>query len=427
VELVRSKVLVLVLAGGEGGRLGVLTEDRAKPAMPYAGVYRLIDFPLSNCHHSGLTDVWILQQYEPHSLSEHLSNGRPWDLDRTHGGLRVLHPYQGDEDSGWYKGNADAIQRNRNPIEEFEPELILVLSADHVYKLDYGAVITRHREHGAELTMVTTQVPREQASRFGNVRTDDGERVVDFAYKPEEPTSDVVTTEVFLYETSVLLDILAELAEEAGEDEGLQDFGDELVPRLVEQGGVFAYPLEGYWKDVGTIESYWKAHMDLLRPRPPIDLDDPSWPILTLSPQRPPAEIAATARVHGALVSSACSVRGEVVRSVLGPGVVIGEGAVVRDSVLMRDALVEGDASVDCAILDAEVTVRKGARVGAARAIAESASEQEIAVAAKCVEIPAGAEIRPGARLEASGRKGGWKGHGREQLEDAKDEARERI
>lgn len=401
-ELVRIKVLALVLAGGEGGRLGVLTEDRAKPAMPYAGAYRLIDFPLSNCHHSGISDVWILQQYEPHSLSEHLSNGRPWDLDRTHGGLRVLHPYQGDEKSGWYQGNADAIHRNRDPIEEFEPELILVLSADHVYKLDYGAVIARHREHDAELTMVTTRVPREQASRLGNVRTDDDARVVDFAYKPEEPTSDVVTTEVFLYEASVLLDALARLAGENNQNEGLQDFGDELVPHLVERGGVFAYPLEGYWKDVGTIESYWQAHMDLLRPRPPIDLDDPSWPILTFGPQRPPATIAATARVEGALVSAACSVRGEAIRSVLGPGVVIEEGAVVHDSVLMRDALVEAGASVDCAILDAEVTVGKGARVGAERAHAESASEEEIAVAAKCVAIPAGAEIRPGARLEAS-------------------------
>ena len=402
VELVGMKVLALVLAGGEGGRLDVLTGERAKPAMPYAGVYRLIDFPLSNCHHSGISDVWILQQYEPHSLEEHLSNGRPWDLDRTNGGLRILHPYQGDEKSGWYQGNADAIHRNRDPIEEFKPELILVLSADHVYKLDYRAVIAHHREQGGELTVVTTQLPREQASRFGNVKSDADGHVVDFAYKPEEPISDVVTTEVFLYDAPVLLDALAELAEEADQENGIEDFGHELLPRLVQRGGVFAYPLDGYWKDVGTIESYWQAHMDLLLPKAPIDLDDPSWPILTSSPQRPPAEIRAMARVENALICPACSLRGEIVRSVLGPGVTVEEGAVVRGSVLMRDAIIEAGATVDCAILDAEVTVGRNACVGGEGASAGSCSEEDITVAAKGVEIAAGAHIDPGARLEAA-------------------------
>ena len=411
-ELVGNKVLALVLAGGEGGRLDVLTEDRAKPAMPYAGVYRLIDFPLSNCHHSGISDVWVLQQYEPHSLAEHLANGRPWDLDRTHGGLRVLHPYTGDQKSGWYQGNADAIHRNRDPIEEFEPELILVLSADHVYKLDYGAVIDEHRERGAELTMVTTQVPLEQAGRFGNVRADGEGRVVDFAYKPDEPISEVVTTEVFVYDTQVLLDTLGELAgqddgagedtgDEAGEDTGLRDFGHQLLPQLVERGKVIAYPLESYWKDVGTIASYWQAHMELVRPKPPIDLDEPGWPILTSSPQRPPARITRTAQVENALVSPACIVRGEVVRSVLGPGVLVEEGAVVRDSILMHNAVVEAGAVVESAILDVEVTVGQGARVGASVAT-EDLADDDVAVAGKRARIPAGAEIPPGARLQSS-------------------------
>lgn len=400
-ELVRTQVLALVLAGGEGGRLGVLTEDRAKPALPFAGVYRLIDFPLSNCRHSGITDVWVLQQYEPHSLGEHLSNGRPWDLDRMNGGLRVLHPYQGDEKSGWYRGNADAIHRNRDPIEEFDPDLILVLSADHVYKLDYGDVIERHREGGAKLTMVTTRVPEAEASRFGNVRADAEGRVVEFAYKPEEAISDVVTTEVFLYDARALLDTLGELADRADDEDGLEDFGDQLLPRLVEEGEVLVHELEGYWKDVGTIASYWQAHMDLLRAEPPIQLDDPGWPILTSSTQRPPSMIGDTARLEGALVSPACRVYGKVVRSVLGPGVVIEPGAVVRNSVLMRDTLVEAGAHVDGAILDARVIVRGDARVGGAGPT-QDRSDEEITIAATGVEIPRGAHVPSGARLETS-------------------------
>ena len=342
----RGKVLALVVAGGEGERLKPLTDSRAKPALPFGGVYRLIDFPLSNCHHSRISDVWVIQQYEAHTLSEHLANGRPWDLDRTWGGLRVVHPTTGDE-SGFYQGNADAINRNRTAIERFEPELLLVLSADGVYKLDYANVLEHHVEHEAEVTVVTTRASLEEASRLGTVSVDDTGLVTEFAYKPDKPSSEIVTTEVFVYDAQVLLRTLAELEEEQAE---LSDFGHSLLPRLVERGKAWSYGLDGYWQDVGTLESYWQAHMQLLEPRPALQLDDPEWPILTRASQRPPARIEKPATVETSLLSPGCTVRGNVVRSVIGPGVTVEEGISVVDSVVLGRSHVGAD--LERAIVD---------------------------------------------------------------------------
>ena len=248
--------------------------------MPFAGVYRLIDFPMSNCLHSGLSDVWIAQQYRPHSLNDHISNGRPWDLDKTYGGLRLLPPHQGGKEGGWHQGNADAIFRNRSFIAAADPDVLIVLSADHVYKLDYSSVVSHHLEKGAAATLVTTKVPLEEASNFGTVEADDG-NVTDFEYKPDSPRFDLATTEVFVFSTGKLLADLEDLAGE-DEDEPLEDFGDELLPRMVSDGDVVEYRLDGYWRDLGKISSYWSAHMDLFSDPPPLDLDDPDWPILTL-------------------------------------------------------------------------------------------------------------------------------------------------
>jgi glucose-1-phosphate adenylyltransferase len=364
VELRRPKLLALVLAGGEGGRLGILTEERAKPAMPFAGVYRLIDFALSNCTHSGVTDVWVLQQYQPHSLTQHLANGRPWDLDRTHGGLRVIHPHLGRSESGWYEGNADAIWSHKADIRAFGAELLLVLSADHVYTLDYARVVERHLETGAGATLVTTRVAREEASRFGVVQADDG-RISEYAYKPDEPASDLVTTEVFLFDARLLLETLDELADGDGDgDSGLADLGDELLPRLVADGRAYEYRYDGYWRDVGTIESYWQAHMELLEADSPLELDDPGWPILTWATLRPPARVTASARIEESLVAPGSEVRGKVVRSVIGPGVVIEEDAEVRESVVLESAVVRAGARVTRAIVDTDVAVEEGADVG---------------------------------------------------------------
>lgn len=393
------KVLALILAGGEGGRLEVLAEERAKPAMPFAGVYRLIDFSLSNCMHSGISDVWLLQQYQPHSLTEHIANGRPWDLDRTHGGLRLLQPYQGRSESGWYRGNADALYRNKTEIARFDPDLLLVMSADHLYKLDYRDVVAAHLEHDGIATLVSTKVRREEAGRFGVVQVDGG-RVTDFAYKPDEPRSDLVTTEVFMYSARELIETLDELAPDdidENEESSLRDFGHELLPHLVERGQAFDFRLDGYWRDLGTVESYWEAHMELLEPERTLWLDAPEWPIYTRSAQRPPARVATGARVEDSLLSPGCEVYGRVERSVLGPGVVVQEGAEIREVVLLQDAAVRPGARVANAVIDSDVEIGARARVG---------GEGRIAVLGQAARLGAGAEVPPGSSVRPGGTEG---------------------
>lgn len=421
----RSKVLALILAGGEGGRLSVLTEQRAKPAMPYAGVYRLIDFALSNCMHSQLSDVWVIEQYQPHSLNEHLANGRPWDLDRTYGGLQVLSPYTSrgadDDESGFAEGNADAIYRNKSLIREFDPDILLVLSADHIYQLDFRDVIERHVARKAEVTMVTTKVPLKDAGRYGTVKVNRRGRVTSFAYKPERPKSDLVTTEVFVYDARKLLESLEHLAAEGADQKGgknkkaskgggngaeakLKDFGHELLPHLVSEGHAYEYRFDGYWRDVGTVESYWQSHMDLLAPEPALNLDDPRWPILTYGNQHLPAHIHASARIENSLIAPGCVVRGHVVRSVLAPGCVIEEGASVYDSILFHDALIEAGAVVNNAVLDERVSVGRGAAVGGQSAIEGQSKPQpknipKITLVGRDLQIEARARVRAGTHL----------------------------
>ncbi len=394
----------------------MLTERRAKPAMPFAGVYRLIDFALSNCVHSRIEDVWVIEQYQPHSLNEHLANGRPWDLDRTYGGLQVLPPYISKTDEGGFaEGNADAIYRNKNFIQEFDPDILLVLSADHIYKLDFENVIDNHIEREADATIVTTQIPLAEAARFGNVKTNAEGRVTEFYYKPDEPQSDLVTTEVFVYDARLLLATLDELAG-AGKkkrtgsnkkDNGkspLKDFGHELLPKLVRDNRVYEYRLECYWRDVGTVESYWQGHMDLLADEPSLKLDDARWPILTFGTQRLPAHIHKTASIENSLISAGCSISGRVVRSVLAPGVVVEQGATVRDSVLLHGVVVQSGAEVDQAILDENVQVGKSAMVGKKKAKGKMKKEldlnEQITLVGLDVRIPARKQIEAGARIK---------------------------
>jgi glucose-1-phosphate adenylyltransferase len=351
-------MLAVVLAGGVGSRMGALTKRRAKPALPFAGIYRLIDFPLSSCANSGISDVWVLQQYQPHSLEDHLANGRPWDLDRTEGGLLILHPFTGGEGEGFTEGNADALWRHRRLLAEFEADVVLVLSADAVYTLDYRDVVDAHLQRDADVTMVTTQVD-EDPGRFGVVSVDGDGRVTDFAYKPDDPRGDLVTTEIFVYRSRALLEALDELG---GGDEPLADFGDALLPRLVDAGRAFEFRLGGYWRDVGTPETYWQAHQDLIDGKG-LHLDDPDWRIRTTAGHRPPARVATDASVEDSLLSPACRVDGRVVRSVLSPGVVVEAGAVVSDSVVMHDTLVRAGARVDRAIVDSRVEVPSDAHV----------------------------------------------------------------
>jgi glucose-1-phosphate adenylyltransferase len=385
----KPKVLALVLAGGEGSRLELLTERRAKPALPFAGVYRLIDFPLSNCVHSGIEDVWVLQQYRVQSLNDQLANGRPWDLDRTYGGLRLLPPQLGAEEDGFHEGNADAIWRNRQLIAEREPEVVLVLSADHVYRLDYGEVLARHRDQRAGVTVVTSEVPEQEASRQAVVEVGGDGRLRGFHYKPEEPPTTRVATEVFAFATDRLLGTLEELA--AGDGE-LKDFGHGLLPRLVEAGEAVEFRMAGYWRDVGTVPAYWQAHMDLLDPERPLELDDPDWPVLGRSPHRLPARVEGSARLDGALLSPGTVVCGEVARSVLGSGVVVEPGAVVRDAVLLDDCVVGSGATVEGAVLD------RGARVGPDATVGGPGGEGPALVAEEA-SIPKGTTVQPGGRF----------------------------
>jgi glucose-1-phosphate adenylyltransferase len=382
------RILVLVLAGGAGGRLELLTERRAKPAVPFAGVYRLVDFPLSNCEHAGIADVWVSVQFHPTSLSEHLANGRPWDLDRTTGGLLTLPPYQGTERGGWNEGTADSLWRQAELIRGFAPDALVVVSADAVYKLDYREVAEAHLGSGAEVTMVTTEVVADDASRYGIVQVE-GDRVVGYAYKPDEPATTTATNEVFVFSPAQTLDRLEALAAEVGE-EGLEDLGDHLLPAQVKEGAARAYPLAGYWRDVGTVPAYWQAHQDFLADDPPLDLDEPGWPVHTRGGRHSAARVLRGATVEQSLVSGGTRVAGEVRGSVLAPGVVVEPGATVVDSVLLPGVRVRSGATVTRAVLDDRVQVGREAAVG---------GEGEIALVGRAARLDDGASVPVGARF----------------------------
>ena len=400
----RPKVLALILAGGEGSRMDVLTARRAKPALPFAGVYRLIDLPLSNLRNSAIDDVWVAAQYEVQSVVDVVAGGRPWDLDRTRGGLRLLTPEQRrdlEDEEGWHEGNADAIYQSREVIRQFAPDVLLVLSADHVYRLDFADVVSAHLERRADLTIVSTRVPAEQATHHGVVEVDDEGRVIGFELKPEEPRTDTVTTEVFAYSTDVLLDTLDALVEKlaSGTSTNLGDFGEHLVPALVDRGRVFDFRLEGYWKDLGRPETYFAAHMDLVRGKPDLELDDPAWPVFTRDHQRLPARILAGATVEDSLISPGCVVEGTVRHSVLGPGVSVAAGAVVDHAVILTDVEIREEAEIRYAIVDEGAVVGKGAIVGAEPA--GEVSTDDLVLVGMGAHVRGRRKLAPGDRVEA--------------------------
>jgi glucose-1-phosphate adenylyltransferase len=381
------RILVLVLAGGAGGRLELLTDQRAKPAVPFAGVYRLVDFPLSNCQHSAIADVWVSVQYHPTSLSDHLANGRPWDLDRTVGGLMMLPPFRGTDRGGWVSGTANLLWRQADLIREYDADALVVVSSDAVYKLDYRQVVESHLGSGAEVTMVTTEVDADDASRYGIVQVD-GERVTDYAYKPDEPATTTATNEVFVFTPGATLDRLEGLNADLGED-GLEDLGSHLLPAQTRDGLARAFRLEGYWRDVGTVPAYWQAHRDFLAAEPPIDLDDPAWPVHTRGGRHSAARVLPGAVVDESLVSGGTRVAGEVRGSVLSPGVVVEKGATVVDSVLLPGVRVRAGARVERAVLDDRVDVGERAEVGGAG---------DITLVGRAARLDAGTAVAAGAR-----------------------------
>ena len=362
------KTRAVILAGGEGSRLGVLTAKRTKPAVPFAGKYRIIDFTLSNCVNSGLFDVMILAQYRPHSLIEHIGSGVPWDLDRNFtGGVSVHMPYKARGSSDWYLGTADAVQQNFLFIKRGPPDLVLILSGDHIYRMNYKAMIDYHLSHQAELTIAANRVPIEEAHRFGILGVTDELRITSFVEKPKEPQSNLVNMGVYLFNADLLNQALWDDHIRA---DSSHDFGKDILPSLVKQDKrVFAFPFEGYWVDVGTIESYWKAHMDLLASPPPIDLNDRSWIVHTRTEERPPVWIESGSTVLDSMVTDGCEIAAgaRVERSVLGPGVRVRPGAVVFESVVLTDATIEAGAVVEHAIIDKKARIGEKARVGAAR------------------------------------------------------------
>lgn len=390
------KTRVVILAGGEGTRLSVLTAKRAKPAVPFAGKYRIIDFALSNCVNSGLVDVMVLAQYRPHSLVEHIGAGGPWDLNRDFtGGVRIYTPYTTRHETAWYAGTADAVQQNFSFIKQTRPDLVLILSGDHIYAMNYDAMIAFHNDHQADLTIATIRVPIEEASRFGILEVDENYRVVDFVEKPAQPPSNLANMGVYLFRLDVLN---RALLEDHFRPDSSHDFGKDILPRLVKDGKtrVYAFPYTGYWVDVGTVYSYWQAHMDLLAPNPPIDLNDRSWIIHTRTEERPPVRILHGAEVWDSLVCDGCIIEpgARVERSVLSPGVIVRSGAQVRESILFTDTVIGPDARVERCILDKRVIVGENAYLGDINA---DPNRDGIPLVGKNSHLPSGLRLEPGA------------------------------
>lgn len=355
------RVVALLMAGGAGTRLSVLCEYRAKPAMPFAGKFRIIDFTLSNCVNSGIYDIAVLTQYQPHSLNEHIGIGKPWDLDRHRGGIQLRQPYLGRQAGDWYRGTADAVYRNLDFVLEKRADTVLILSGDHVYKMDYRPMLAFHERQHADLTVAVRTVPLEETHRFGIMTVDAEMRVIEFTEKP--PNRDkgtLASMGIYVFNTDVLVRSLEKLHAEIPD----LDFGNHVIPRLVQEARVYAYPFEGYWVDVGTIHAYWETNLQMAQPVPPLNLYDQDWVIHTRDQERPASKIGPQGHVVTSLISNGCVVRGRVEESVLSPGVYVSPGAVVRRSVIFNDTWIGPGAIVDTCILDSHVVVGPGAIVG---------------------------------------------------------------
>ena len=355
-------VVAVVMAGGAGTRLTVLSEKRAKPSVPFAGKYRIIDFTLSNCVNSNIFNIAVLTQYRPHSLNEHIGIGKPWDLDRASGGVRLLQPYQvGGGTQIWYRGTADAVLQNYDYVRELRADRVVVLGGDHIYKMDYAKMLRFHDDNRADLTVAVMEVPLEETHRFGIMSVDDESRITASHEKPKDRDKGTLASMgIYIFNADMLESRLLAGSEQFPD----LDFGKHVIPNMIDENNVFAYRFDGYWVDVGTIDSYWATSMELLDPGSPLNLYDRSWPLLTRSQERPPVKLGPQAKVHNSLMCNGCVVRGQVERSVLSPGVYVSPGAVVRDSVVMNDTWIGPGAVLDKVVVDKEVVVGSGALVG---------------------------------------------------------------
>jgi glucose-1-phosphate adenylyltransferase len=398
-------VLILILAGGAGSRLSILGEKRAKPAVPFAGKYRIIDFPLSNAVNSDLYRIAVLTQYRPHSLMHHIGMGEPWDLNRRWpNGVQIWQPYRGRKDQDWYRGTADALFQNRNFIAEWGCEHLLILSGDHIYKQDYRQLLRCHQDEGADLTVAVMNVPPEETHRFGIMDVDANNRITRFTEKPKQAESTLASMGIYVFNTEFLLHRLEEDAQDAS---SAHDFGKNIIPRMVGCDRVFAYPFSGYWVDVGTISAYWETNLALLSDNPALDLYDPNWVIHTRSKECPPVKLGSAGQSRNSLASNGCVIEGTVIHSVLSPGVCVEPGAVVRDSVIMDDTIIRAGAVIDRCILDKEIEIGAGTQVGAGDDMTPNLLEPGnlntgITIIGKRARVPAGAIIGRNCRIDAN-------------------------
>jgi len=391
-----GEVLAIILAGGRGERLSVLAQERTKPAMPFAGRYRIIDFTLSNCVNSGIHNVVVLTQYQPLSLAQHIGVGAAWGLATPGRGIRLLQPYPAREEGrDWNKGTADAVYQNLQYIEEQNPELVLVLSGDHVYKMNYSWMLKFHEEKQADVTLAFSRLPEEDLSHFGTATVDEEGQLTGFQEKVSQPGSNLVSMGIYLFKKDILKQLLEEDAQSMTSE---HDFGKDVFPTIAGRGKFFGYDFQGYWRDVGTVQTYWRANMDMIEMSPSDYLSDADWPIRTSEVKRPSATISEIANVANSLISAGCVIEGTIEHSVLSPRVIVAEGAVVRDSIIMADSFVGSHSVVDCAILDKEVAVDAGCHVGFGDAFTVNRREPKvlntgITIVGKGAKIPPGVQI----------------------------------
>lgn len=385
----KKECVAMLLAGGQGSRLYALTNNIAKPAVPFGAKYRIIDFPLSNCINSGIDTVGVLTQYQPLILNEYIGNGQPWDLDRTFGGVHVLSPYQKKAKSAWYEGTANAIYQNLNFIKMYNPEYVLILSGDHIYKMDYSKMLRAHIENNASCTIAAIDVPISEASRFGILNTREDGTIYEFEEKPKKPKSTLASMGIYIFTAQKLYDYL-----EADENNpnSSKDFGKDVLPAMLNAGEkMYAYSFDGYWKDVGTISSLWEANMDLLGEEPAFDVGDSEWKIHSRNPLAPPEYLGENAVIKNSMVALGCEIEGTVINSLLSSNVIVKKGAIVKDSIIMSGTVIDEGATVTYSIIDEDVTVSKNAVIGQ-----EKTTKKGIAVLGRNIVVEEGAVVLGG-------------------------------
>ncbi len=391
----KKECIAMLLAGGQGSRLYALTQNMAKPAVPFGGKYRIIDFPLSNCTNSGIDTVGVLTQYQPLELNDYIGNGQPWNLDRLRGGVHILPPYQTASGSSWYEGTANAIYQNMRFIERYDPEYIIVLGGDHIYKMDYSEMVEFHKQKGADATIAVLNVTLEEASRFGIMTCDDDKRIVNFTEKPKQPKSTLASMGIYVFTWEKLKKYLID-NEKTGES---KDFGKEIIPAMLSYGEkLYAFSFEGYWKDVGTLHSLWEANMDILDSES-IDFYDPEWKIYSRNMSLPPQYIGSEAVIRNSLVCDGCNVNGEISDSVIYSGVTIEKDVIIDHSVIMPGAVIKSGAVVKYAIIGEDCIIENNTKIGESEAAYENKEEWGIAVIGHGEKISSGVNVMPGQMI----------------------------